>query len=77
MNHHQLEPTVRIGKAGITETIVKQVKDQLKKRKMIKVKFLPSAVEGNKKKLVADLAKQANAKVVHQVGFVAVLERIK
>ena len=50
---------------------------QLKKRKVIKVKFLPSAIKDNKKELVKDLAERAHAKVIHKVGFIAVLERLK
>lgn len=77
MNHHELEPTVRIGKAGITDSVVDDVKNQLKKRKTIKVKFLPTAFNGNKKALAKELAQKVNAKIVHQVGFVVVLERLK
>ncbi len=76
-NHHKLQPTLRIGKDGITDNTIKQAKEQLKKKKIIKVKFLPTAIKGNKKALVNELATRANAKVVHVVGFVAVLERIK
>ncbi len=77
MNHHELEPTVRIGKAGITDTVVDDVKKQLKKKKIIKVKFLPAAVTDNKKALAKELAQKVNAKIIHQVGFVVVLERLK
>ena len=77
VNHHAIEASIRVGKAGITENLVKQVKMQLKKRKVIKVKFLPSAIKDNKKELVKDLAERAHAKVIHKVGFIAVLERLK
>ena len=76
-SHHSLEPAVRIGKLGLTDAIVRQVKEQLKKRKIIKVKFLKTAIEDNKKELILDLAERAGAKIVHRVGFVAVLERHK
>jgi len=77
MNHHHLEPTVIIGKAGITNTIIDQVKNQLKKRKQIKVKFLASALAGNKKELTEELAQKTNSRIAHRVGFVVVLERTK
>lgn len=77
VNHHALEPAVRIGKAGITDNVVKQVIVLLKKRKVIKVKFLPTAIQGDKKKLVNELAERTRAKVIHKVGFIVVLEKVK
>ncbi len=77
INHHAIQVSVRIGKAGITENLVKQVIAQLKKKKAIKVKFLPSAIKDNKKELVKELAERTRAKVIHAVGFIAVLERLK
>lgn len=77
VNHHALDPAVRIGKAGITDNVVKQVIVLLKKRKVIKVKFLPSAIASNKTVLVNELAYRARARVIHKVGFIAVLERLK
>jgi hypothetical protein len=47
-----LKPTVWIGKQGCTETMIDEIVEQLKKRKMIKVKWLqnieidPGMVEG-------------------------------
>jgi RNA-binding protein len=73
----KLEPSLIIGKAGITDNVIKQAKDQLKKKKTIKVKFLSTAIKNNKKELVNQLAQKANAKVKQRIGFTAVLERIK
>ncbi len=77
INHHALEPSVRIGKEGITENVVKQVITLLKKRKVIKVKFLPTAITADKKELVKELAERAHARVIHRVGFIAVFEKVK
>ncbi len=76
INHHAINASIRIGKAGITENLVKQVIMQLKKKKVIKVKFLPSAIKDNKKELIKELAERARAKIIHAVGFIAVLSRI-
>lgn len=76
INHHALNAVVIIGKAGITESVVKQVISQLKKKKVIKVKFLPTAVKNGKKELVKELAERTNAKIVHKVGFIVVLSKI-
>lgn len=75
MNHHALSPALRIGKNGITETVVKQAIAQLKRKKTIKVKFLPSAIQDNKKQLAQELAEKTRSKIVHRVGFVVVLSR--
>ena len=77
VNHHALEPAIRIGKAGITENVIKQIKTIMKKKKVIKVKFLASAIKNNKKELVKELAEKTNTKIIHKVGFIAVLERLK
>lgn len=71
---HALEPVVWVGKAGITDTVIKEAKKQLKARGLIKVKFLKAALEAKgKKELAEDIATKTGSSLVHQVGFVAVL----
>jgi RNA-binding protein len=67
-----LKPTVWIGKQGCTETMIDEIVEQLKKRKMIKVKWLqnieidPEAV-----------ASHARARLVDVRGRTMVLEEKK
>jgi len=69
-----LEPVVRIGKAGITNNVVKEIKKQLEKKKLIKIKLLKSFVKGKNKKLVAmELAEKTDSIIVNKVGFTVVL----
>jgi len=75
VNHHTLQPSLVIGKAGVTEAVVRKVNELLKRKKIIKVKFLKTSIEGNKYALVEDLAKQTNSNIIHRVGFIVVLER--
>ena len=71
-----LEPTVRIGKNGLTESAVGEIKKQLKKRGIIKVKMLRNFIEGRKKKEVAQqVAEQTESELVDSIGFVLVLKR--
>jgi len=77
INHHALQPAIRIGKAGITENVVKQIITMIRKKRVIKVRFLPSAIHDNKKELVKELAERTKTRIVHKVGFIAVLERIR
>lgn len=74
-NHHAIAPSLHIGKQGITETVVKQAIKQLKKHKIIKVKFLPSAAKEGKKQLVQELAEKTKSRIVHKVGFIVVLAK--
>ena len=69
-----LEPILRIGKNGLTEGMVKEIKEQLKRKKLINIKFLKAAMEGkDKKKFSAEVAEKTGGEVVYQVGFVVVL----
>ena len=71
-----MEPLVRIGKNGLTESAVAQVRRLLQKRKLVKVKFLRSFLEDHDRRASAKkLAHDTGAELVDQVGFVAVLYR--
>ncbi len=75
MDTHALPVLVRIGKAGITETVLEEIRKQVRKRKIIKVKFLPEHAKGKDKKAFAgELASKTGTKVVSQVGFVVTLK---
>lgn len=40
--YHDLKPTIWVGKQGMTETIIEEIRSQVKTRKVIKVKWLES-----------------------------------
>ena len=40
--YHDLKPTIWVGKQGMTETIIEEIRSQIKTRKIIKVKWLES-----------------------------------
>lgn len=40
--YHDLKPTIWVGKQGMTETIIEEIRSQIKVRKIIKVKWLES-----------------------------------
>ena len=67
-----LKPTVWIGKQGCTETMIDEIVEQLKKRKMIKVKWLQNI------EIDPDtVASQAKAMLVDVRGRTMVLEEKK
>jgi len=69
-----LEPSVRIGKSGLTESIIDEIKIHLKKKNLVKVKLLKSSIQGKDKKAVArELAEKTSSVLVDRVGFVVVL----
>jgi RNA-binding protein len=71
-----LEPIINIGKAGLTDNVIEEIKVQLKKRKLIKVKFLKSALKDkDKKQLAQELVDKTDAQLIHKVGFVVVLNK--
>ncbi len=71
-----LEPVLRIGKSGLTENVITEIKKQLQKKKLIKIKFLkPALVDKDRKELAKEIAEKTEAELIHQVGFVIVLYR--
>ncbi|MBW3001888.1 YhbY family RNA-binding protein [Candidatus Woesearchaeota archaeon] len=73
-----LQPSMQIGKSGITEGLIKELKSQLKTKKLIKVKFMKSFIEGKDKKQVAiNLAKKTDSVIVLQVGHTVTLAKKK
>jgi len=71
-----LEPILRIGKSGLTDGVLKEIEKQLKKRKLIKIKFLKSALDGkNRKEFAKEIATKTRSELIDQVGFVIVLYR--
>ncbi|MEA2036057.1 MAG: YhbY family RNA-binding protein, partial [Nanoarchaeota archaeon] len=68
-----MEPIIRIGKKGITDNVVSDIKNHLKNRKVIKVKMLRSFFENKDKKLVAkEIAEKTDSILVDTIGFVFV-----
>jgi RNA-binding protein len=64
-----LKPTVWIGKQGCTATMIDEIVEQLKKRTMIKVKWLQNTQIDPE-----DVAMQAHATLVEVRGRTMVLE---
>ncbi len=73
---HDIEPMVRIGKGGVTPTVIQTVIDNLKTQELVKVKILDNAdVEKNE---VADvLVEHAQCTLVRIIGRVLILYRPK
>ena len=72
----EAKPSVRVGKGGIDTGVVAEVQRQLKKQRMIKVRFLRSALSTNAiGTLITEIATKTSSRVVGQRGFVIILTR--
>lgn len=70
----ELEPILRVGKNGLGEGQINEIKRTLQLKKLIKVKFLKSFFEGKDKKALAeDLAAKTNSILIDCVGNIVVL----
>jgi RNA-binding protein len=75
---HHLDPIMHIGKAGMTQGVVAQLKDELAARHLVKVKLLPAALPDEPTKahrhgLAQLLAEATGATLVSVVGSVVTL----
>jgi RNA-binding protein len=69
-----LEPVLRIGKNGITDSLIVELKKHLKKKKLIKIKILKSARGmADKKAFVNEIAQKTESELVELIGYVFVL----
>lgn len=64
---HDLEPTVFIGKGGITENIFKEMETGFEMRELVKVK-LQEGFEGDPKDVANEIATRLEAEFVQAIG---------
>ncbi len=69
----QIKETLRVGKSGVTPTLIEELKDQLKKRKQVAVKFMGNSVVDQKDFLLLakKLAEESDSQIIHKVGHTA------
>ena len=69
---HHKQVAVTVGNAGLSETVIKEVKQTLLSHELVKIK-LPAASSEQKKQLLTSLCDQSGAEVVQLVGRVGVI----
>lgn len=73
-----LDTAVRIGKSGLTESVIEEIKRQLKKNKTIKIKILrPAITDTPKKELFQRIEKETEATILNSIGFTLILTKQK
>ena len=71
-----LEPLIRIGKNGLTEGAIKEIRLMIAKRRMIKIKMLESFCSGkDKKELAKEIAEKTSSALVESAGNTVVLHK--
>jgi len=71
---HELKPAIRIGKNDVTENIINDVKMLVKKKKIVKIKVLRSALNSATMKDIADkIVEETNLKIVQLRGHSVVV----
>lgn len=71
---HNIDPTLQIGKNGITETVLKQADDLLEARELIKIKLLNNSFL-DAKETANEIANTLKAEFVQSIGNKFVLYR--
>jgi len=70
------QPTVWVGKDGLTPQLSNEIENQLEKKKMLKIKILKSALQQDTAKTIASkVAEQTGASLVEVRGHVFILYR--
>lgn len=71
----EIQTTVQVGKSGLTTPLLKEVEKQLKKRKIVKIKFLQtSLVTEHRSELKRKLLSYTKARLVSSIGNVVIIK---
>ena len=69
-----LDPSIIIGKNGVTEEVIKEIKGALNRKNLIKIKMLGSCIKNkDKKELARKVAEETGSELIHMTGFVFIL----
>jgi len=77
-SYHHLKATIRVGKAGITPGVLEEIKKQLDKHNVVKIKMLATFdPDLSKKEFAQSIATKVGAKLEHCIGGIIVLSKSK
>ena len=63
----KIEPIFQIGKAGVTDNQIEQLKNALEARELIKITFLDTIPE-EKQDIAEEIAKQTDSEIIQIIG---------
>lgn len=70
---HQSRGDINIGRRGVTDNLISEVKKHLKTQKCLKIKVLKNAREFISDEDVQNIAKAVNAAIIDRRGFTYIL----
>jgi RNA-binding protein len=71
-----LSPSILVGKNGLTDNVVKNIKAELSKRKLVKIKIHKTYIDSaGKEKAFSEIAERTGARVVQRIGFTITLTK--
>jgi RNA-binding protein len=71
---NQIDPVLKIGKNGVTDTLIEELNKQMKAKKLVKVRILKSAEERKDLKAIAEVIACATRSTLIEVrGRIVVL----
>jgi len=70
---HGLDPSVRVGRAGVTDAVLREVDDALAARELIKVRLAGDREERARE--AAAIAQRSGAALAGRIGHMAILYR--
>lgn len=74
----ETKATLQIGKAGLTESTVAELKAQLEKRELVKVRVLSTGAKGDERKVIFDkLASSSGSDLIEVRGGTALFFKPK
>jgi RNA-binding protein len=76
MNRSLSTITINIGKSGINENVIEEIKRQLKAHEVIKLKFAKN-ISSEKQNYINSIIKKSNSKLIDLRGNVAVIFKRK
>ncbi len=71
---HSLKPVVRLGQAGLSETVLDEIEQAIEHHELIKVK-ISAADRDEKKALIQEIAEKTQSDLVQAIGFMAIFYR--
>jgi putative YhbY family RNA-binding protein len=71
-----MTPNMNIGKNGFTDQVIKNIKEELSRHKLVKLKILQSYLsDKNKNEVFVDVAEKTDSRIVNKIGFTITLTR--
>lgn len=64
----QKKPTIQIGKSGVTDSLIDEIKLQVRRQKTLKVRILKSARTTDREKIAQKVAEKTNSRLIEVRG---------